>query len=273
MITIGAVGYLNALPLVHTLDRRSGVRLVRKVPAALLADLDDGLLDIALCPVIDAQTSSRELAIVPSGAIGSRSRTLTVRIFSRRPLDQVDHLHVDGDSHTSVALAQIIFHRQFGRLPRISSLDDPGSLDGTANLEAALLIGDKVVTAEPNSERFPHQLDLGEAWRNLTGLPFVFATWLASPEATLGDLPAALDEIRRDNCAQMEILVREWARDHRWPEDSALNYLRDLLDYEIGPPQLAAIQLFWNECAELGLIDRLRPIEILGRQNRNLKQD
>lgn len=273
MITIGAVGYLNALPLVHTLDRRSGVRLVRRVPAALLADLEDGLLDIALCPVIDAQTSSRELAIVPSGAIGSRSQTLTVRIFSRLPLDQVDRLHVDGDSHTSVALAQIIFHRQFGRLPKISPLNDPGALERTANLEAALLIGDKVVTEEPDSERFPHQVDLGEAWRNLTGLPFVFATWLAPPEATLGDLPVALDEIRRDNCAHLEVLVQEWARDHHWPEDSALNYLRNLLDYEIGPSQLAAIQLFWNECAELGLIDRLRAIEILEGQKRSVKQD
>jgi chorismate dehydratase len=264
MITIGAVGYLNALPLVHTLDQQSGIRLERKVPAALLADLEAGRLDIALCPVIDAQTSSRNLVIVPSGAIGSRSRTLTVRVFSQRPLDQINHLHVDGDSHTSVALAQIIFCRRFARLPEILPLETPVVLDGPTDLEAALLIGDKVVTAEPDPVIFPHQLDLGQAWRDLTGLPFVFATWLAPVEADLGDLPKTLEEIRMDNCARLEDLVGPWAREHHWPEDSALTYLRDLLDYEIGPPQLAAMRLFWNECAELGLIDRLRTVEILG---------
>ncbi len=264
MITIGAVGYLNALPLVHTLDQRSGIRLVRKVPAALLADLEAGRLDIALCPVIDAQTSSRDLVIVPSGAIGSRSRTLTVRVFSQRPLDRIDHLHVDGDSHTSVALAQVIFQRRFGRTLEISPLEDPAALDGPTDLEAALLIGDKVVTAEPDPVIFPHQLDLGQAWRGLTGLPFVFATWLAPPEADLGDLPQILESVRRDNCARLEGLAGTWAREHRWPATVALTYLRDLLDYEIGPPQLAAMQLFWKECAELGLIDRLRTVEILG---------
>ncbi len=264
MITIGAVGYLNALPLVHTLDRRPGIRLVRKVPAALLADLEAGRLDIALCPVIDAQTSSRVLMVVPSGAIGSRSRTLTVRIFSRRPLDQIEMLHVDGDSHTSVALAQVIFHRRFARSLKISPLQDPTALDRRTDLEAALLIGDKVVTAEPDGRQFPHQLDLGEAWRDLTGLPFVFATWLAPTEADLGDLPRVLSEVRKDNFTRMEVLAQQWAKEHRWPRRTALTYLRDLLDYDLGPPQLDAMRLFWKECADLGIIDRLKKIEILG---------
>ncbi len=264
MITIGAVGYLNALPLVHSLDQRSDIRLVRKVPAALLADLEAGRLDIALCPVIDAQTSSRDLVIVPSGAIGSRSRTLTVRIFSRRPLDQIEHLHVDGDSHTSVALAQVIFHRRFSRTLKISPLHDPGALADRTDLEAALLIGDKVVTAEPDDLLFPYQMDLGEAWRDLVGLPFVFATWLAPAEADLGDLPHILSEVRKDNFSRIETLAGQWAKEHRWPREAALSYLRDLLVFDLGPPQLAAMRLFWKECAELGLIDGLKKIEIKG---------
>ncbi len=264
MITIGAVGYLNALPLVHGLDQRPGIRLVRKVPAALLADLEAARLDIALCPVIDAQTSSQNLMVIPSGAIGSRSKTLTVRIFSKKPLDRVEKLYVDGDSHTSVALAQVIFHHRFAHLLEISPLKDPAALNGPTHLEAALLIGDKVVTAEPDPFLFPHQLDLGEAWRDLVGLPFVFATWLAPSAADLGDLPLILDETRRNNCARVETLVGPWASEHHWPQETALTYLRDILDYEIGPQQLAAIRLFWNECADLGLIDELKKVKILG---------
>lgn len=264
MITIGAVGYLNALPLVHTLDQQPGIRLVRKVPAALLVDLEAGLLDIALCPVIDAQTSSRDLAVVPSGAIGSHARTLTVRIFSKRPLDQIETLHVDRDSHTSVALAQVIFNRRFKTNLEIFSLGDPSALTHQKDLEAALLIGDKVINAEPDSRLFPFQLDLGQAWRELTGLPFVFATWLAPREADLGGLPEALNEVRLNNCRNMEELTASWARDHRWPEHKALIYLRDLLAYEIGPPQLQAMRLFWRECADLGIIDGLKEVKILG---------
>jgi len=264
MITIGTVGYLNALPLVHSLDQRPEINLVRMVPAALLAGLEAGRLDIALCPVIDAQTSSQDLVIVPSGAIGSRSRTLTVRIFSKRPLDQIEYLHVDGDSHTSVALAQVIFHRQFSRTLKISPFHDPAAMHERADLEAALLIGDKVITTEPDGIRFPHQLDLGEAWRDLTGLPFVFATWLAPAEADLGDLPHVLSEVRKDNFSRMEALVGRWAKEHLWPRETALSYLQDLLDYDLGPQQLAAMHLFWKECADLGIIDGLKEIEILG---------
>jgi len=264
MLTIGAVGYLNALPLIHTLDDGHGIRLVRRVPADLLPGLETSRLDIALCPVIDAQTSSRNLIVVPSGAIGSRSRTLTVRIFSRRPLDQIGRLHVDGDSHTSIALAQVIFHRRFGYVPEIIPLCRPGELDHRKGLEAVLLIGDKVITAQPSRTRFPHQLDLGEAWRDLTGLPFVFATWLTPKGNELGDLPAILETIRRRNRDHIESLVGSWANTHGWPEETALTYLRDLLDYELGTPQLAGMRLFWKECASLGIIDTLRTIEILG---------
>jgi chorismate dehydratase len=266
MLAIGAVGYLNALPLIHNLDRGNGIRLVRKVPADLLMGLETERLDVALCPVIDAQTSSHDLIVVPSGAIGSRSKTLTVRIFSKCPLDEIRCLHVDGDSHTSIALAQVIFHRRLGRIPEIVPLRQPGDLDHRGDIEAALLIGDKVITAEPPRTRFPHQLDLGEAWREMTGLPFVFAAWLARRNTDLGDLPRVLEKVRRENCNHLEDRVGAWARAHGWPEEGALVYLRDLLDYDLGPQQLEAMRLFWKECANLGIINTLRTIDILGSE-------
>ncbi|RLE29766.1 MAG: hypothetical protein DRJ61_13905 [Acidobacteria bacterium] len=72
-----------------------------------------------------------------------------------------------------------------------------------------------------------------------------------------------MNETRRNNCARVESLVGPWAREHHWPQETALTYLRDILDYEIGPQQLAAIRLFWNECADLGLIDEFKKVKIL----------
>jgi chorismate dehydratase len=56
--------------------------------------------------------------------------------------------------------------------------------------EAVLLIGDKVV--DPTRAGYAYEVDLGGAWRQMTGLPFVFAVW-ASPEpaARTGQDPAS----------------------------------------------------------------------------------
>ncbi len=259
MKTIGAVGYLNALPLIHGMENDPGIRLIRHVPSALLQPLESGLIDVALCPVIDFQRCTHELVIVPSGAIGSRARTLTVRVFSRRPLEEVSSVAVDGDSHTSVALMQIIFSRLFDRMPALVPLTQAQPVAQNAAIEAALLIGDKVVTREPSARDFPVQLDLGQAWRDLTGQPFVFATWMAHVGNDLGELPQILRVTRDRNMGNLEGLTPGWAKAHAWPAELALTYLRDLLDFEAGAAQLRSMELFWSECAALSLIDGERP--------------
>lgn len=263
MIRIGSVEFLNALPLVHSLDRHADLQLIRKVPADLLADLEDGRVDLALCPVIDAQTSSHDLEIVPVGAIGSTSAAMTVRLFSRVPLDRIETLHTDGDSHTSVALAQVILRRRHGIRPELRSLGDPSALSTRSDVSAALLIGDKVITRTPDPAAFPFQLDLGEGWRRLTGLPFVFATWLTRAGTDLGSLPHRLRTVLQANQADLETLVAEHAGRFGWPPDQALIYLRDILLYEVGPDQLEAIRRFWSECSDLGLIGPCRTIPVL----------
>ncbi len=264
VIRVGAVSYLNSVPLIAGLeDSASQLRLSPRVPSALLEGLLTGASDIALCPVIDFQRSRRALVAVPSGGIGCAGPTLTVRLFSRVPLADVTCIHVDGDSHTSVALLQVLYRRMFGRVPRLEALRAlPAAANGS--LEACLLIGDKVVTASPAAEVFPHQLDLGEAWHDLTGLPFVFAVWMSPRGTDLGDVPDVLRSQRETNAGRIHELVATHAPRHGWPEDLAARYLGSLLRYQVGGPELSAMQLFWRECRDLGLIDELRPLELYG---------
>src|SRR5439155_6836135 len=112
-IQIGSVSYLNAKPLIHGLEEFPDLRLILDVPSRLLPGLRDERFDIALLPVIDYQRLDN-LNIVPSGGIGCDGPTLTVRIFSRVPIEQIKTLACDTDSHTSVALARIILAEQFG---------------------------------------------------------------------------------------------------------------------------------------------------------------
>src|SRR5277367_1504112 len=102
-LRVGSVSYLNAKPLIHRLEEDPLIDLRLAVPSMLLDGLNSGQLDIALLPVIDYQRM-RDGRIVPSGGIGCDGPTLTVRIFSRKPIQEIEVLECDSESHTSVAL-------------------------------------------------------------------------------------------------------------------------------------------------------------------------
>src|SRR3954471_8154986 len=230
---IGSVSYLNARPLIYGLDARDDVALTLEVPSRLLQGLREDRFDVALLPVIDYQRLDG-LTVVPAGGIGSDGETLTVRIFSRMPIPEIATLACDGDSHTSVALARIILARRYGLRPEFRDL----SRASDARDEARLLIGDKVVCEEPAG--FAHQLDLGRAWKEMTGLPFVFATWMARENAELGDLPRRLAAARERGLENVEAIIARHAGRHGWPADVAHRYLTGYLKFEVGPRQIEA---------------------------------
>ncbi len=259
MHTVAAVSFLNARPLIDGLEREPAISVLTDVPSRLLETLTSARARIALCPVIDFQTTDSDLCIVPVGAIGSDGPTHTVRVFSRVPIRKINRVHIDGDSHTSVALLEIVLEALNGRRPELTTLETPVA-QAVDPPETVLLIGDKVVRDEPTVGLFPYQLDLGEAWKSLSGLPFVFATWLARTGEDLGELPSTLSRYRKRNLLRIPEIVATHA--DGWPEDLANRYLGHILRYEIGPRELESIALFWGRCRALGLIDDLRPMRL-----------
>ncbi len=251
VIRIGCVSYLNAKPLIYGLEKTPGFEVHLAVPSQLLRGLEapDPLqrLHIALLPVIDYQRLPG-LCIVPSGGICSDGTTLTVRIFSRRPVQKIRTIACDTDSHTSVVLARLVLATHFGVRPEFA--DRAGNED---QADAQLLIGDKVVCEEPPG--YEHQLDLGEAWKAMTGLPFVFAVWTARQETDLRDLPQRLSEARVNGLAAVEELVDRFAVPRGWPRALALKYLTHYLRFSIGARELQAIALFHQMAAQHSLID------------------
>jgi chorismate dehydratase len=259
MKTIGSVSYLNARPLIEGLDSRADVKIVPAVPSQLLDGLLRGGYEIALCPTIDYQIAPERLRILPVGGIASRKETLTVRLFSPIPIDEITAVRVDSDSHTSVALLEVVFAQRFGRKLELT----PVITDVTTGREedsALLLIGDKVITTEPKSSLYPFQLDLGAAWHELTGLPFVFAVWMARQDTALDDLPQLLAETREKNERRIGAIALQYARAHGWPLDLATRYLESLLQYRIGEMEKRSMREFWSLCARHGIIQELRPM-------------
>jgi len=248
-VQIGSVSYLNAKPLIYGLEKDPGVHLSLEIPAKLIDGLRDGRFDVALLPIIDYQRLPN-LKLLTAGGIGSDGTTYTVRIFSRVPIEQIESLACDVESHTSVALARIILAESFGIQPEF--VDRKHSMHDLSRVSAMLLIGDKVVREKP--EGYPYQLDLGEAWKNLTGLPFVFAAWIARGDVQLGDLPGKLVKAREEGLAHASEIVERFATQHGWPPDLAMKYLTEYLQYSIGPRELAAIEKFFSYAAKRGII-------------------
>lgn len=245
---VGSVSFLNAKPLIYGLDARPDLRLSLDVPARLLEGLMDERYDVALLPVIDYQRMPG-LRLLTSGGIGCDGATLTVRIFSPVPVERIRTLACDTDSHTSVALARIVLSRLYGIRPRFVDLTAGALTEGAA----LLLIGDKVVCEEPQG--LPHQIDLGEAWKRVTGLPFVFAAWIARAGVELGDLPERLEQAKRDGLAHLDEIIARHAVPRGWPAEVARRYLLEYLQFDVGESQLCAIRMFHQLAGEEGLLD------------------
>lgn len=260
-VRLGAVSYLNTLPLIEGLEKLKDVELTLRPPSELIGELLSGRVDAALAPVIDAQLGTEPLALLPCGMIGCDGPTLTVRLSSDRPLNELERVRVDSESHTSVVLMRIILKRMHGVEPALEVVDGQSLLRGDdAPSGATLLIGDKVITGAETLADAPIQLDLGEAWKEMTGLPFVYAVWMC--RASQVDAPnidlamAVLDRQRLHNRTRLDRIARTRGPEHDWPTRSASEYLGRMLRYEVGPREREAIERFYDEAADLGMIER-----------------
>jgi chorismate dehydratase len=251
---LGVVSYLNAKPLIAGLEADPDVALRFEVPSRLPALLAGGEVDAALVPVIDLLAHARSWQIVSDACLGCDGETLTVRVFSRVAAGSVRRLHVDGDSHTSVALARIIWAELHGRALEIR----PYAGRETEDCEAVLLIGDKVVNN--NLIECDIETDLGAAWKTLTGLPFVFAVWAAPRELSLGDLPARLSQARDRGIQAAELIAADLGPGLGWPVALAKRYLTTRLRYHLGEMQRRAIARFHELARGHGIVQSDREL-------------
>jgi len=253
---LGVVSYLNAKPLIEGLDANPGFQLIFDVPARLPLLLDAGAVDAALVPVIDLLQAGRRWQIVSDACIGCDGETLTVRVFSRVPADSIRRLHVDGDSHTSVVLASIIWRELFG--VALKTVPFQGS-ESTDDCEAVLLIGDKVVTH--TLVDYDIETDLGSCWKSLTGLPFVFAVW-AAPTAgrCVTDLATRLSQARDAGVKSAELIAADFGPALNWPVALAKRYLTRRLKFDLGARQREGMSRFLAIAKRHGLVEASREL-------------
>jgi chorismate dehydratase len=215
-IRVGAVSYLNTKPLIWQLEQLAPqVLLVLDYPSRLADRLAAGTLDVALIPSIEL-FHDPGYSIVSDACIACRGPVMSVKLFSRVPLEQIRTLALDEGSRTSVALVQILLHERFGLRPQLEPLPLGKSTNDTS-ADAVLLIGDRAMQAP--GEPFAAVWDLGEQWRLWSGLPFVFAMWVARAGADLQGVEEALAEARDRGLAHLHEKLHRWdsPSGNAWP--------------------------------------------------------
>jgi chorismate dehydratase len=254
---LGVVSFLNARPLVDGLEDQSGLRLFFDVPAALPALLFAGQVDAALVPVIDVLRYPGQLRVVSDACIGCDGPTLTVRVFSHVPPAQIRRLYADVHSHTSVALAQVLWHELYRQRLELVPLEADQAVP--VGVEAVLVIGDKVV--DRCWQTYRYDVDLGRLWLELTGLPFVFAVWAVRAEACGpaqadggSGLCGLLGQARDRGVARAAQIAAAYGPAHGFSVELAVHYLTQCLRYRLDARAVEGIDQFARRSAALGLI-------------------
>src|SRR5262249_47019725 len=178
-LRIGCVPYLNAKPLIawfHSKSCDADAEVSYQVPSQLAVGLKNGLLDVALVSIFDL-FMKRDLRLIPGISISADGPVKSVRLFSKVPFDQIRSVALDTSSLTSTALIRILLTEIYDLSP--DYCPHPPDLAGMLDAhDAGLIIGDLKLFDMPA----PFVMDLGEAWKKQTGLPFVYAGWLARKE-------------------------------------------------------------------------------------------
>lgn len=262
---IAAVSFLNSWPLIDALEELAPdrVRLTSAVPSALAELLHADEADAALIPVVEWFRGAGA-EIVPGVALATHGPVDSVKLFSRVPPTEIADVVVDRGSRTSVALLRILFADLYGVQPDFR-VDVPQVETLLDEHEAALVIGDRCFAAE---KRFREQgrddvhiVDLGETWRQMTGLPFVFAVWVLgrgfAARATAAErdgLVALLREARDVGLTRLDRLAARAAAEGRLGPGGECSaaalaaYFGRSMCYRLGAAELAGLHRFHTLC-------------------------
>ena len=252
---IGAVSYLNSKPLIFGLNKALGgdAELTLALPSELATELASGAIDIGLIPVVEYFQHS-EFQIVSNAVIACRGPVWSVRVFFRCEPSQVRTLALDEGSRTSVALIKILFQQRYGFVPNTIALkmtDDPIS----APADAVLVIGDRAMHPDSFRPAFQSDWDLGQAWFEETGLPFVFAMWVARHSRFANEKwTRTLERTRDYGLENVQEIASDAAEKYQLSPEQCLDYLTNFIRFFLSADERAGLNEFRRRCDLLGLI-------------------
>src|SRR4051812_32151352 len=205
-IKVGAVSYLNTKPLMYAFKHGlqvNGMEITEEYPAKIAAMLLENKIDVGLVPVAIIPKLA-EHYIISDYCIGAESAVGSVCLFSEVPLDKIEKVILDYQSKTSVALARVLI-KHYWKLPVAFEEARENFRDDIKGTTAAVVIGDRAFEQRKIS---PYLYDLAETWIDFTGLPFVFAAWVANKQLP-ADFIHAFNEANKTGLQNIDAVVKE----------------------------------------------------------------
>lgn len=266
---VGHIQFLNCLPIYWGLMRSGAlidVDLYKDTPDRLNASLVNGDLDIGPISLVEYLRHADDLLLLPDLAVGSDGPVLSVNVVSTRPLADLDGAKValGSTSRTGVLLAQMLLADRYDAHPEYFGC--PADLTQMLlEADAGVLIGDAALRALYEAPRRGLAVtDLGQAWREWTGLPMVFAVWAVRRDFAAAH-PGLVKEVHeaflrsRDLCvAELDDVAAAAARWEPFDPATLASYFR-ALDFSLGERQVTGLREFARRAAALGAVPALAP--------------
>lgn len=177
MLKISAVSYLNTKPFLYGIFKsglEQEVDLQLDIPSECARKLTEGEVDMALLPVA-AIPDLGEAHVVSDFCIGATGAVKTVCIFADKPLEELTHIYLDYHSRTSIELIRILLAEHW-KLNPVLLPAKTGFESEISGSVGALVIGDRAIDLH---QKHAFVYDLGKAWVDFSGKPFVFAAWVS----------------------------------------------------------------------------------------------
>ena len=237
-IRIGAVSYLNTKPLLYGLEHgqmSNEVELVLDYPANLVRLLQSNQIDIGLIPV-GALPSLGDYHIISDYCIGTEGEVASVAVFSELPMEEIDTVLLDYQSRTSVMLCKILFEKHWKKKVQFIDAKDESYIDNIRGNVAGLVIGDRALKIR---DKFKFKFDLGLAWKEMTGLPFVFAVWVRKKEIS-GEFIPLFNEANGMGLSKINLII-DYNNESIYPMDM---YFRKNISYRLTEGMRESMNLY-----------------------------
>lgn len=273
---IGRIPYINCYPVYGAVDR--GIvalngEIVDGVPSALNRQMAEGTLDVSVISAVEYARDAKRYLLLPDLAITSDGPVRSVVLFSKRPASELQgrRVLVSKSSMTSVALLELLFEHVWDAKPAFvpadAELSDVEKFADTDH-DARLVIGDAALHLwsrlrhpdeyEPHAglSAYRYAYDLGAEWKNWTGLPFVFAVWVAQRTTAVQEalaVHANLIQSRDWGINHLETLAAQAAVATGVNKRECLEYLSGL-DYGLSYEHLAGLTEFFRRLVTAGRV-------------------
>lgn len=261
---LGVVSYLNTQPLVHAFESGGmdhSFDLIYDLPSRCADRLHEGKTDVALIPSVEIERGPEPYFVVPNVGISSFGPVRSVLLISKKDPREIQSLALDTSSRTSIVLSQILLRKRYGSAPEVfPSLPNLDQMLKQA--DAALLIGDP--TFEVDSGCW-YVMDLGQAWTEWTGLPFVYAFWTGREGVLSSSLVEELVEARKIGMRDISLIAKRYAASHSLSADFYTEYLSQYIGYNFAEKEVEGLDRFYAYAYELGLLESVPKIQFFPR--------